>query len=157
MPHATANSWPLLVLAGASEMHNLGKMAFQEMDQVSLVAPHAKMAIRPAYFEQIPRLIRDAYRTSLFGRPGPTYVDLPANYIMGHYDGIVSPPGLQPIVEIPVPAAPAFKIKRVVDAFKQAKAPLVVIGKGAAYGRAERSIQRLIDEYVGSMVLIGTY
>lgn len=92
----------------------------------------------------IPTFINDAYRTAMFGRPGPTYVDLPANLILGHFD--IPRRKLSPIHEVPQSIAPPSKIRDVVEAIKAAKAPLVVIGKGAAYARAERQISTLIQK-----------
>ncbi|KAJ9614308.1 hypothetical protein H2200_002444 [Cladophialophora chaetospira] len=143
IPHAAANSWPLLVLGGSSETHNANKGAFQEMDAVSLLSPHAKLVVRPPFPEMIPNFIKDAYRTAMFGRPGPTFVDLPANLILGHFD--VERQKLSPLREVPKSVAPDNKIRDVVQAIQTAKAPLVVIGKGAAYARAEQQIRALID------------
>lgn len=143
IPHAAANSWPLLVLSGSSETHNNGKGAFQEVDAISLLKPHAKHVVRPDSAALIPKSIRDAYRAAWFGRPGPAFVDLPANLILGHHD--IPRQQLQRIIEAPKSVAPANKIRDVVAAFKNAKAPLVVIGKGAAYARAERQINALIE------------
>lgn len=131
------------MLAGSSETHNANKGAFQEMDAISLLSPHAKLAVRPPYPEMIPTFIKDAYRTAMFGRPGPTFVDLPANLILGTFD--VEVQRLSPLTEVPRSIAPENKIRDVVDALKTAKAPLVVIGKGAAYARSERQIKTLID------------
>ncbi|KAI9881669.1 MAG: hypothetical protein M1823_006620, partial [Watsoniomyces obsoletus] len=71
------------------------------------------------------------------------FVDLPANLILGTFD--VDRQRLPPFTEVPQPAAPESKIRDVVDALRTAKAPLVVIGKGAAYARAERQINALIN------------
>jgi 2-hydroxyacyl-CoA lyase 1 len=145
IPHAAANCWPLLVLAGSSETHNSGKGAFQEMDAISMLTPHAKLALRPPGPEFIPGFIRDAYRTAMFGRPGPTFVDLPANLILGHFD--VERTKLVPYVEAPKSVAPERNVAEAVRLLKSAKAPLVVLGKGAAYGRAEGPIRQLIERY----------
>lgn len=131
------------MLSGSSETHNANKDAFQEMDAISLLSPHAKLALRPPSPELIPKFIKDAYRAAMFGRPGPTFVDLPANLIMGTFD--VEKQKLSPLLEAPQPNAPDNKIRNIVEAFKTAKAPLVVLGKGAAYARAERQITTLID------------
>ena len=131
------------MLAGSSETHNANKGAFQEVDAISLLSPHTKLALRPPYPEMIPSFIQDAYRTALFGRPGPTFVDLPANLILGTFD--VERQKLSPLTEVPQPNAPQSKIRKVAEALKTARAPLVVIGKGAAYARAERQILTLID------------
>lgn len=131
------------MLSGSSETHNAGKGAFQEVDAIALLTPHTKLAVRPPSPDLIPKFIKDAYRAALFGRPGPAFVDLPANLILGHFDVERSP--LAPLTEVPRSVAPANKIRDIVEAFKTAKAPLVVFGKGAAYGRAEQQIQTLID------------
>ncbi|TKA78636.1 hypothetical protein B0A55_02678 [Friedmanniomyces simplex] len=143
IPHAAANSWPLLVLSGSSETHNSGKAAFQEVDAISLLTPHTKLAVRPPSADLIPKFINDAFRAAMFGRPGPAFVDLPANLILGHFD--VERQKLWPYTEIPRSVAPRNKIQDIVQAFKTAKAPLVVFGKGAAYGRAEAQIRTLIE------------
>lgn len=143
IPHAAANCWPLMVLGGSSETHNANKAAFQEMDAIPMFAPYTKLALRPPYPNMIPSFIRDAYRAAWFGRPGPTFVDLPANLILGHFD--VERQRFSPMLEAPKSVAPASKVKDVVETLKAANAPLVVVGKGAAYGRAESQIRALID------------
>ena len=113
------------------------------MDAISMLTPHAKLAIRPPYPEMVPAFIRDAYRAAMFGRPGPTFVDLPANIILGKFD--IERTKLSPLLEVPKSVAPDGKIREVVSVLKSAKAPLVVLGKGAAYGRAEYAIRTLIE------------
>ncbi|KAI5358244.1 Putative TPP-binding domain containing protein HACL1 [Septoria linicola] len=143
IPHATANSWPLLVLAGSSETHNAGRGAFQEVDAIAMLTPHTKKAVRPPTPELVPKFIRDAYRAAYFGRPGSALVDLPANLILGTFD--VPRNQLVKFKEPPLSVAPENKIEEVVQVLKAAKAPLVVLGKGCAYARAEKHINALID------------
>ncbi len=132
-----------MVLAGATETHNANKGAFQEFNAVSLIEPYAKLAVCPPHPEVIPSFIEDAYRIAMFGRPGPTFVELPADLILGHFD--VARQKLSPLTELPRSLAPENKIRDVVQAIKSAKAPLVVFGKGAAYARAEKQIRTLIE------------
>lgn len=132
------------MLSGSSETHNSNKGAFQEVDAIAFLSPLTKLALRPPNPEMIPNFIKDAYRKAMFGRPGPTFVDLPANLILGTFD--VERQTLSPVTEVPQPNAPEHKIRNVVEAFKTAKAPLVVIGKGAAYARAERQVTALINQ-----------
>ena len=131
------------MLSGAAETHNGGKAAFQEMDAISLLTPHTKLAVRPHSADVLPKFINDAYRAAYFGRPGPAFVDLPANIILGNYD---TPKGkLKRLTGPPMFVAPEHKIRDVANAIISAKAPLVVVGKGAAYARAEGPIRKLID------------
>ncbi|KAK3705094.1 hypothetical protein LTR37_013461 [Vermiconidia calcicola] len=141
--NSNANKWPLLVLAGSSERHNVNKGAFQELDHVSLIKPHAKTAIRPPYPGSIPNFIADAYRSAYFGTPGTSFVDLPADMILNTH--AIETEKLSLLPASPQAVAPTSRIKAVVQALKNAQAPLVVIGKGAAYARAEQQIRELIN------------
>ena len=114
------------------------------MDAITLVKPHAKFAARPPYARMIPKFIKDGYRIAMFGRPGPAFIDLPADLIMGHYE--VPRDQLTPISETPLGAAPEHKVRQAVDVLKAAKGPLIVFGKGAAYARAEKQVRKLVEK-----------
>lgn len=139
--NASANHLPLLLIAGSSETHQTNKGAFQELDQVSYLAPHTKLSGRPSSLETLPSLLEKAYRTAYFGRPGPTYVDLPADFIQGSAmtDHVqrVTPPGPAPRT-----AADPARIAQAVALLQTAESPLLIIGKGAAYGRAESAVRQ---------------
>lgn len=131
------------MLSGATETHNAGKAAFQDVDAISLLTPHSKLAIRPPSAAVIPKFIKDAYRAAVFGRPGPAFVDLPANLILGKYD--IGEQRLLPFTEVPLSVPLPSKLHQVAEALKKAKAPLIVLGKGAAYARAEKPIRALVE------------
>ncbi|KAK9466897.1 thiamine pyrophosphate enzyme, N-terminal TPP binding domain-containing protein [Lipomyces arxii] len=142
--NATHNCFPLLLLAGSSESHQVYKGAFQEIDQVATLAPMTKFAGRPPSLELLPATIEKAYRVSYYGRPGPTYVDLPADYIQGKV-AVDDTMKLYDAPAAPNVAACFNRIKAAAKAIREAKAPLVIIGKGAAYARAEVHVRKLID------------
>lgn len=116
------------------------------MDAIALLTPHTKLAVRPPSATVIPKFIEDAYRAASFGRPGPAFVDLPANLILGKYD--IGRQRLSPILEVPISIPPEKRLREVVAAIKGAKAPLVVLGKGVAYARAEKHVKDLVERYV---------
>ena len=138
--NSSANAFPLLLLAGSSETHLVTKGAFQEMDAISLLTPHTKIAIR-SNLDSIPQSLTTAYRTAWYGRGGTGFVDLPADVIQGEGEESRA-------VVVPAPpraGADPDKIRFIARLIKYAKAPLVIVGKGAAYSQAERVIRRLID------------
>ncbi|RDL38331.1 Thiamine diphosphate-binding fold (THDP-binding) [Venustampulla echinocandica] len=139
--NASANAFPLLLLGGSSETHQVTKGAFQEMDAISLLTPHTKIAIRCG-LDSVPQSLTNAYRTSWYGRAGPSFVDLPADVIQG--EGEETTTHLIPAP--PKAASDPAKIITVAELLKSAKAPLVVVGKGAAYAQAESTIRQLIDQ-----------
>lgn len=139
--NASANTFPLLLLAGSCETHLVGKGAFQELDAVALLTPHTKFSTR-ATLESIPRSILQAFRMSWYGRGGPTFVDIPADIIQGETEKMKIPAISSP----PRTAAEFSKIKIIADYLKKAAAPLAIIGKGAAYAQAEAPIRRFINQ-----------
>lgn len=125
------------------------KGGFQEMDAISLLTPHTKLAIRPASLEHIDSGIQNAYRTCWYGRAGTTFIDLPADLIQGKSTTLGSgSPRSGPRLTLPPPPKPSGDpsvVSKVVQLLKSARAPLVVVGKGSAYAQAEKSIRKLID------------
>src|ERR1700712_3095157 len=52
--NAEANAFPMLLLAGSCERDLVQKGAFQEMDAISLLREHVKIAVRPSGVDDIP-------------------------------------------------------------------------------------------------------
>lgn len=139
--NASANNFPMLLLAGSCETDLVGQGAFQELDAIALLSPHVKIASRPS-LSGISRSIADAYRTSFYGRGGAAFVDLPADIIQGSAEQQPVRPVLMP----PRAAVDRREIDHVAQMIRTARAPLIIIGKGAAYAQAEESIRQLIDQ-----------
>ena len=78
-------------------------------------------------------------------------MDLPADLIKGVVEDADDVAEAAPVPDAPVPDAPKGGVEearlfKITQLIKSAKAPLVVIGKGAAYARAEGVIRDLIDK-----------
>ncbi|ODH52096.1 hypothetical protein GX48_01649 [Paracoccidioides brasiliensis] len=146
--NSTVNTFPLLVLAGSAETHMVTKGGFQEMDAITLLTPHTKLAIRPFSPESVTNAIRNAYRTCWYGRPGTSFIDLPADLIQGKApEGFSLPPRERIVVPSPPkPSGDPVVISKVARLLKSARAPLVVVGKGSAYARAESSILEFVEK-----------
>jgi 2-hydroxyacyl-CoA lyase 1 len=141
--NSSANAFPMLLLAGSSETHLVTKGGFQELDAISLLAPHTKIAIRTR-IDSIPQSIANAYRTSWYGRGGTGFVDIPADVIEGADEGDQMSTEIVPIP--PRAACDPGRIQVIARLIKSAKAPLLIVGKGAAYAQAESSILRLVNQ-----------
>lgn len=150
--NSKANRWPLLVLAGSAGFHEIHKGAFQELDQVSFLTPHVKFAARPLTIEQIPSFIFKAYKTSFFGTPGPTYIDISADLVEDEVPFEQAENALNSIRSISVEDVPKFlpptnKIQQVAALIKNSKNPLIIVGKGAAYADAYPQLRRLVKNH----------
>lgn len=126
------NCWPLVLISGSCDTDQVDTGAFQELDQVEACRPYCKYAARPTSLEQVPFVIEKAFRTALYGRPGPTYVDLPADYIQFPIRNkqVLDSIQVQKVPDAPKSMANPSDLNQAVQLLKDAKHPLIVIGKG---------------------------
>ncbi|KAJ1806370.1 hypothetical protein LPJ75_005069, partial [Coemansia sp. RSA 2598] len=139
------NTWPLVLIGGSCETNLEGSGAFQECLQVEMCRPYTKYSARPPSISLIPSVVERAFRYSVVGRPGATYVDLPADYIQGTVEP--SKVAIAPAVRPTFAQANPEDIKHAANVLMSAKSPLIIVGKGAAYARAEDEIREFIEKY----------
>uniref|UniRef100_A0AAQ6AGC2 2-hydroxyacyl-CoA lyase 1 n=1 Tax=Amphiprion ocellaris TaxID=80972 RepID=A0AAQ6AGC2_AMPOC len=144
MANANINCWPVVVIGGSSDRNQETTGAFQEFPQVEACRLYSKFAARPSSLEAIPSVIEKAARTSMYGRPGACYVDIAGDMVNAKVDrskvrevSCCPPP--------PVSLADHDEITKAISVLKTAKAPLIIIGKGAAYGRAETVLKEFVE------------
>jgi len=144
LANAKENLWPMVLIGGASPTDQNGMAAFQEEDQVAAAKPWCKYAHRIESHDRIPYYVEQAVRTSLFGRPGPVYLDMPADVIDGRVDeatiGTVATVG-----EAPRTHAEPDSVRRAIAALKRAERPLLIVGKGMAWARAEDEVRQFVE------------
>jgi len=144
LANAETNCWPMILLGGSSNSYQEGRGAFQEAPQVELGRIYTKYSARPDAASRIPFYVEQAVRTSISGRPGPVYLDLPDDFLAAQLeeDEIVFP------ARCPDPSRPQADpsdVQRAIEVLRSAERPLVIIGKGAAYSRAEAELRAFIE------------
>ncbi|HKS91878.1 MAG TPA: oxalyl-CoA decarboxylase [Tepidiformaceae bacterium] len=144
MANAWSNCWPMILIGGANDSYQNGGGAFQEAPQIETARPYAKYAARPDSIERLPYFVEQAVRSSIYGRPGATYLDLPGDIITGTVDE-EKVQFLAKCPDAPRPGAAQESIDAALDALKSAERPLVIVGKGAAYARAEDDVREFIE------------
>src|SRR5512139_3276033 len=148
LANATTNCWPMILISGSSEREivDLQQGDYEEMDQLAIAKPLCKAAFRVLHAEDIGVGIARAIRAAVSGRPGGVYLDLPALLFSQTIDAVAGKNALIKVVDpapkqIPAPDA----VKRALDLLKSAKKPLILLGKGAAYARADAEVRALVE------------
>ncbi|MGK2858864.1 MAG: thiamine pyrophosphate-binding protein, partial [Thermoanaerobaculia bacterium] len=118
---------PMLVL-GCGIRRDSG-MAWQlhDVDQAAMVAPVTKGTFRPKTGEEIYATIRRACRLAREGRPGPVFVEIPADFYLFKHE---EPEAWNE--SAPPPARSSDAIEQAVAILREAKRPLLYVGLGAA-------------------------
>ncbi len=143
LANAQANCWPMLLIGGANDSFQNGMGAFQECPQIEAARPFVKYAARPDSIERLPYYVEQAVRASLSGRPGAVYLDLPNDQIVGKREE--EKVGWAPRTPEPARAqAELNAIERALEVLRSAQRPLVIVGKGAAWARAEDEVRELL-------------
>ena len=148
LAHATTNCWPMILISGSSEREivDLQQGDYEEMDQLAIAKPLCKAAFRILHAQDIGIGIARAIRAAVSGRPGGVYLDLPAKLfgqVMNADEGRKSL--VQVIDPAPAQIPSSESITRALDVIKQAKRPLIILGKGAAYAQADHVLRELIE------------
>ncbi len=144
LANAWSNRWPMILLGGSSDISQHGMGAFQEAPQVESARPYCKMAAEVDRVDRIPYYIEQAVRTSIYGRPGPVYLDLPGDIITGKADDATLQERPR-VPDAPRTFADPSSIAAAVAALKSAERPLVIVGKGAAYADAADEVREFIE------------
>jgi len=144
LANAQENCWPMLRISGSSNSFQEGMGAFQEAPQVELARIYSKYAARPDSAARIPFYCEQAVRTSINGRPGAVYLDFPDDYLSGQVEESDAPIPAR-CAEPPRTEAASSEVARAIEVLRAAKRPLVIIGKGAAYARAEDEVRAFIE------------
>ncbi|CAL4952504.1 unnamed protein product [Urochloa decumbens] len=151
LSHATANAWPLLMVSGSCDQADAGRGDFQELDQIAATKPFAKLAVKATTIADIPRLVFQALNAAVSGRPGGCYLDIPSDVLHQTIpeseaaDLIAAAAAADSAAANPSPPKQNSSIEKAAELLRRAERPLVVIGKGAAYARAEEAIRKLVD------------
>lgn len=143
LAHATTNCFPMILVSGSSEREivDLQQGDYEEMDQLAIAKPLCKAAFRVLHAQDIGIGFARAIRAAVSGRPGGVYLDLPAKLFGQVMNAQAGAASLVKVID-PAPAQipSPDSVKRALDLLKNAKRPLIILGKGAAYAQDRKSV-----------------
>jgi oxalyl-CoA decarboxylase len=149
LANATTNCFPMILISGSSEREivDLQQGDYEEMDQLAIAKPLCKAAFRVLHAEDIGIGVARAIRAAVSGRPGGVYLDLPAKLFGQLMDAEEGQESLVKVID-PAPAQiPAPEsVERALTLLQNAKRPLIILGKGAAYAQADDAIRDLVEK-----------
>ena len=149
LANGTVNCFPMILISGSSEREivDLQQGDYEEMDQLAIAKPLCKAAYRVLHAEDIGVGIARCIRAALSGRPGGVYLDLPAKLFAQTMDAAAGKASLIKVVDPAPRQIPASdSVDRALALLKGARRPLILLGKGAAYARADADIRALVEK-----------
>ncbi|MCD8180159.1 MAG: biosynthetic-type acetolactate synthase large subunit [Firmicutes bacterium] len=157
---AYMDSVPMVALTGQVISSLIGKDAFQEVDITGATLPFTKHSYLIKDGLEIPKVVNEAFHIANTGRPGPVLIDFPMDILKAEFDypeedEEVSIRGYKLIGK-----ANESQVKKVAEAIKGAKKPVILAGGGIVISDAVNEFRKFVKEtnipVVSTMMGIGT-
>ena len=141
---ASIDNSPMVVLGGAGPVHDIGREAFQEVDQVGIMQPLCKFLHRPTMAARYPEVVSMAFRQATSGRPGPVYIDCGADVL---YEEIEESDAVVPsrYDKRSKPGADPNAVAEAVDLLAKAERPMIMAGGGVFFSGGSPELERFVD------------
>ncbi|ASJ73617.1 acetolactate synthase large subunit [Granulosicoccus antarcticus] len=139
--YAQLGGMPMIMLGGQKPIRKSKQGRFQIVDVVSLMAPVTKYSRQVVDGNNLPSMVREAFRITMDERPGAAYIELPEDIAEEEVSAAVFD-----VVGHRRPNADDQSIDAAVKMIKAAKLPLLLIGAGANRKRTSESLKEFIDQ-----------
>jgi len=135
---------PVIAIGGSVEVTTLGRGEFQDIDQLEMMRPVAKDAVRIYATQRIPEQIQTAFLSALSGQPGPVYVDLPADVL---FREVLADSLAWPRFDLSLSRNPAdpTRVKTAVELLQKARRPIVLSGTGAFFSKCGDAMNTFLE------------
>src|SRR6188768_2567255 len=149
---AYLDSVPFLAVTGNVPTSQFGRGAFQELyrqhqaDFPSTVRSVCKKVYQPTRGEQVPMMVRQAWKTMVTGRPGPVVLDVPFDVFMeSAAEETPKPEEWSANISSRCGADPDG-VEKTVDMLLSAERPVILVGQGVKYGGAADDLRALAQK-----------
>ena len=129
---------PMIVLTGQADTRRMHKESHQHMDVVAMFRPVTKWAQTVHHPENIPEIVRKAFKVAEAEKPGAVLIELPEDLAEEQVEG-------KPLTPTKTRRAGADHkaVAQAVEIIAAAKNPIILAGNGAVRKRAAAQLQRL--------------
>jgi acetolactate synthase-1/2/3 large subunit len=141
--NAYMDSSPVVAISGQMPTTMLGTDAFQEADMLSIMLPITKHNFIVHHIEELPSVIRLAFKIAVTGRPGPVHIDLPKNVQVDKADLII-PAKIKYDKQIKLDPEVAG-IRKAVHLLASAERPVIYAGGGVIWSGASAELVQLAE------------
>jgi acetolactate synthase-1/2/3 large subunit len=136
----------VISIAGCADLHDLGRGAQQEIDQVAMAGPVCKGSFMVHDVRRIPEFVARAMRLAFSGRRGPVHLTIPIDVqeqgieenevLFTNPDEYRAKPGMLAHPDL---------VRQAVALLGEAQKPLVIAGSAAGYTLSGETLQRFIE------------
>lgn len=139
--YAQLGAMPLMMITGQKPIKKSKQGRFQIVDIVDLFRPITKYTRQVVNGNNIPSMVREAFRLAIEERPGTVHIELPEDIAAEECaERIFS------VVGFRRPDADKLAIQQAAKMIEEAKMPLLLIGAGANRNRTSDALNHFIEQ-----------
>ncbi|NOU59755.1 acetolactate synthase large subunit [Marinifilum caeruleilacunae] len=139
--YAQLGAMPMMMITGQKPIKKSKQGRFQILDVVDMMRPITKYTRQIVNGNNIPAMVREAFRIAVEERPGAVHLELPEDIAAEEIDASLFE--TNPIRR----ANPEVKsLEMAVDMIQNAKRPLLLIGAGANRKRTSKALRDFIEK-----------
>ena len=150
--NAYLDSVPFFAVTGNVPTSQFNRGAFQELyrkyqaDFPSTVQAYCKQVFQPTRGEQMPQMVRQAWKTMVTGRPGPVVLDVPFDIFKeAAAEEVPDPKEWSGNISCRCGADPEG-VEKAVKMLLAAERPAIIVGQGVKYGGATDDLLALAEK-----------
>jgi acetolactate synthase I/II/III large subunit len=149
---AQFNRSPMVVIGGRAPDFRWGQGSLQEFDHIPVVQPITKSAATLHDGSRAHIAVIDAWQQALRGAPGPAFLDIPLDTLIGGVDeATIEWPELSP----ERPAVDSDAVTAAAAIINAAERPLVMAGTGAYWHHGEGPLRALAEKAQAAVYMNG--
>jgi len=141
---------PLVAITGQADSKLLHKESHQAMDVVGMFGPITKRAHSIRHPDNVPEVVRKAFRVAKTEKPGACHIELPED--VAKLEASTRPIKFERFRR-PVPDDKI--VDRAFECIKSAKSPVILAGNGTIRRRASKQLRRFVE--ATGIGVIGTF
>ncbi|MGR3177680.1 MAG: acetolactate synthase large subunit [Candidatus Anammoxibacter sp.] len=139
--YAQLGAMPMMMITGQKPIKKSKQGRFQVINIVEMMKPITKYTIQVVNGNNIPVVVRQAFRLAREERPGAVHIELPEDIAAEECDAIP-----YEVHKVSRPSPDEYAINKAVEMVNNAKMPLLLIGAAANRNRTSRALSGLIDK-----------
>ena len=142
---AYMDSIPLVAVTGQVPQAMIGKGGFQETDFYGMTLPVVKHSFLVTDVNEIPTVVKKAFKIASSGRPGPVVIDIPKNIQQTRAQALfpdeVNIEGFDPESK----KISDLELNEIIGLIEKSKRPLLYVGGGIISADASAALRKLVD------------
>jgi len=139
--YAQLGGMPMLMITGQKPIKKSKQGRFQIIDIVGMMKPMTKYAKQVVNGNNIPSMVREAFKIATTERPGAVHIELPEDIAEEEVEH-----NIYPVRNFIYPTASTEAVSDAVTMIEKAKRPLLLIGAAANRGEISEALTNFVDK-----------